>query len=112
RSSHKENASTCILRHLWRSRARLAGIISATLLFHPRPKVSDKDTIVIADFVNNTGDAVFDGTLRQGLVVQLEQSPLLSLISDDRIRQTLRLMAKPPDARFTPDLAREICERS
>jgi eukaryotic-like serine/threonine-protein kinase len=92
--------------------AVVAGIISATLLFHPRPKLSGEDTIVIADFVNNTGDAVFDGTLRQGLAVQLEQSPLLSLISDERIRQTLRLMAQPPDARLTPELAREVCERT
>jgi serine/threonine protein kinase len=80
--------------------------------FHRRPKLTDKDTIVLANFANTTGDAVFDGTLRQGLAVQLEQSPFLSLISDDRIQQTLRLMGRPADARLTPELAREICERT
>ena len=76
------------------------------------PKLTDKDTIVLADFSNTTGDSVFDGTLRQGLAVQLEQSPFLSLISDDRIQQVLRLMAKPADARLTPEISREICERT
>ena len=76
------------------------------------PKLTDKDTIVLADFNNTTGDSVFDGTLRQGLAVQLEQSPFLSLISEQRIRQMLRLMGKPADARLTPEIAREICERT
>ncbi len=76
------------------------------------PKLTDKDTIVLADFSNRTGDSVFDGTLRQGLAVQLEQSPFLSLISEERIQQVLRLMGKPADARFTPEIAREVCERT
>src|SRR5208337_3563293 len=76
------------------------------------PKLTDKDTIVLADFSNRTGDSVFDGTLRQGLAVQLEQSPFLSLISEERIQQVLRLMGKPADARLTPEIAREICERT
>ena len=76
------------------------------------PKLTDKDTIVLADFNNTTGDAVFDGTLRQGLAVQLEQSPFLSLISEERIQQVLRLMGKPADTRLTPEIAREICERT
>jgi len=76
------------------------------------PKLTDKDTIVLADFNNTTGDSVFDGTLRQGLAVQLEQSPYLSLISEERIQQVLRLMGKPADARLTPEIAREICERT
>ncbi len=76
------------------------------------PKLTDKDTIVLADFSNTTGDSVFDGTLRQGLAVQLEQSPFLSLISEQRIQQLLRLMGKPADARLTPEIAREICERT
>jgi eukaryotic-like serine/threonine-protein kinase len=74
--------------------------------------LSDKDTIVLADFDNETGDAVFDGTLRQGLAVQLEQSPFLSLVSEERIQQTLRLMGQPPDAKLTPQIAREICQRT
>jgi DNA-binding winged helix-turn-helix (wHTH) protein/Tfp pilus assembly protein PilF len=69
------------------------------------------DSVVIADFTNTTGDPVFDGTLRQGLAVQLEQSPFLSLVSEERIQHTLRLMSQAPEARLTPELAREICER-
>jgi serine/threonine protein kinase/tetratricopeptide (TPR) repeat protein len=80
--------------------------------YHRTPKLTDKDTIVLADFTNKTGDSVFDDTLRQGLAVQLEQSPFLSLISADRIQQTLRQMGQPPDARLTPRIAREICQRT
>jgi tetratricopeptide (TPR) repeat protein len=76
------------------------------------PRLTDKDTLVLADFINTTGDPVFDGTLRQGLAVQLEQSPFLSLVSDERIQRTLGLMGRPADARLTPDLAREICQRT
>lgn len=74
--------------------------------------LTDKDTIVLADFANTTGDPVFDGTLRQGLSSQLEQSPFLNLLSDQRIAQTLALMAQPKDARLTSDLAREVCQRT
>ncbi|HKF51171.1 MAG TPA: protein kinase [Candidatus Acidoferrales bacterium] len=74
--------------------------------------LTDKDTIVLADFANSTGDPVFDGTLRQGLSAQLAQSPFLSLISDDRIAQTLTLMAEPKDAHLTPDVARDVCQRT
>lgn len=76
------------------------------------PVLNAKDTVVLADFSNSTSDSVFDGTLRQGMAVQLDQSPFLSLISDDRIRQTLRLMGRPRDARLTPEIAREVCERT
>jgi tetratricopeptide (TPR) repeat protein len=79
---------------------------------HKAHALSATDTIVLADFTNTTGDAVFDGALRQGLAVQLEQSPFLSLISEDRIRQTLRLMGQSPDARLTPDIARDLCQRT
>jgi tetratricopeptide (TPR) repeat protein len=74
--------------------------------------LTDKDTIVLADFTNTTGDPVFDGTLRQGLASQLEQSPFLSLVSDSRIAQTLTLMSQPKDARLTPGLARQVGERT
>ena len=78
-----------------------------------RPKaLTDKDTLVLADFSNPTGDPVFDGTLRQGLAAQLEQSPFLSLISDERIAQTLTLMNQPKQARLTPELARDLCQRT
>ena len=74
--------------------------------------LTDKDTIVLADFTNTTGDTVFDGTLRQGLSVQLEQSPFLSIISDQQIRQTLQMMGQKPDATLTPEIARELCQRT
>jgi len=82
------------------------------LFDHRSPVLTEKDTVVLADFANSTGDPVFDGTLRQGLAVQLEQSPFLSLIPDERIHQTLRLMDKPAGARLTPEIAEEICKRT
>jgi serine/threonine protein kinase/Tfp pilus assembly protein PilF len=94
------------------SAAVLASLAAGYFYFHRTPKLTDKDTIVLADFINKTGDPVFDGTLRQGLAVQLEQSPFLSLVSDERIRKTLRLMDRPADARLTPELAKEVCERN
>jgi len=86
--------------------------VSAYFYLHRAPKLTQKDTVVLADFANTTGDPVFDGTLRQGLSSQLEQSPFLSLLSDQRITQTLSLMAQPKDARLTPELAREVCQRN
>ncbi|HTU35220.1 MAG TPA: protein kinase [Candidatus Acidoferrum sp.] len=80
--------------------------------FHRSPKLTDKDTIVLADFENKTGDPVFDGTLRQGLSSQLAQSPFLSLVSDEQIAQTLAFMAKPKDTRLTPDVTLEVCQRT
>ena len=74
--------------------------------------LTDKDTIVLADFENQTGDPVFDDTLRQGLSVALQQSPFLSLISDRQVQQQLALMGQPKEARLTPELAQQICERT
>jgi eukaryotic-like serine/threonine-protein kinase len=74
--------------------------------------LTDKDTIVLADFANSTSDPVFDGTLRQGLAVQLEQSPFLSLVPEDRVQQALRMMSQPADAHLTPQVAREVCQRT
>jgi eukaryotic-like serine/threonine-protein kinase len=90
----------------------VAFFAAGAFLFHRTPKLTDKDTIVLADFINTTGDPLFDETLRQGLAVQLEQSPFLSLVSEERIQRTLGLMGQPADARLTPQLAREICERT
>jgi eukaryotic-like serine/threonine-protein kinase len=91
----------------------MVAVVAATVGFfmHRGPLLSEKDTIVLADFQNNTGDPIFDGTLRQGLAVQLEQSPFLSLVSDQQIQHTLRMMSRSPDARVTANNAREICER-
>jgi eukaryotic-like serine/threonine-protein kinase len=76
------------------------------------PRLTAKDSVVIADFANATGDPVFDTTLRQGLSIQLTQSPYLSLISDERIQRTLKLMGQPSDTRITPEIARTVCERT
>lgn len=81
-------------------------------LFRSTRVLTDKDEIVLADFVNKTDDPVFDGTLRQGMAVELEQSPFLSLVSEDRVQQVLRLMGQPANARLTPEVARDICERT
>jgi eukaryotic-like serine/threonine-protein kinase len=89
----------------------LGAVTSARFIRAPE-KFAESDTAVLADFANSTGDPVFDGTLRQGMEVQLEQSPYLSLLSDERIQQTLKLMGQQPNVRLTPELAREICERS
>jgi serine/threonine protein kinase/tetratricopeptide (TPR) repeat protein len=78
----------------------------------PRPKLTDKDPIVLADFDNKTGDPVFDDTLRQGLSVALQQSPFLSLISDRKVQQTLALMGQPKGSRLTPEIAQQVCERT
>ena len=72
---------------------------------------TDKDSVLIADFVNTTGDDVFDGTLRQAMAVQLGQSPFLNIFSEERVRETLRYMGRPPDEPLTQDLAREIAQR-
>jgi serine/threonine protein kinase/Flp pilus assembly protein TadD len=74
-------------------------------------QLTEKDTIVLADFENKTGDPVFDDTLRQGLIVQLQQSPFLSLIPDQKIRETLKLMGKPAESAMTGETAREVCQR-
>jgi serine/threonine protein kinase/Flp pilus assembly protein TadD len=79
---------------------------------HRTTKLTDKDTIILADFTNTTGDAVFDGALRQGLAVQLSQSPFFALISEERIQRTLQMMGQPADARLTPQISREICQRT
>jgi eukaryotic-like serine/threonine-protein kinase len=92
----------------------VAALAVGSWLFFPRHAhtLTDKDTIVLADFTNTTGDTVFDGTLRQGLSVQLEQSPFLSIVSDQQIQQTLSLMSQKPDAKLTPEIAQELCQRT
>ena len=89
-------------------------VAAAAAYFYLRrtPALTDTDTIVLGDFTNTTGDPVFDGTLRQGLAAQLQQSPFLSLVTDDRIGKTLALMQQPPDARLTPEIAQGVCVRT
>jgi eukaryotic-like serine/threonine-protein kinase len=79
---------------------------------HRAPILTRKTKIVLGEFENRTGDPVFDGILRQGLSVQLEQSAFLTLVSDQQIQQVLRLMNRPPETRLTPEVAHEICERT
>jgi len=92
--------------------AVVIAVTAATLFyFKPASALTDKDTILLADFVNTTADTVFDGTLKQGLAVQLAQSPFLNVFPDARVRQTLRLMGRSADDRVTKEAAREICQR-
>jgi len=88
-------------------------IAVAVFIYYPRQRVTltDKDTILLADFLNTTGDPVFDGTLKQALAVQLGQSPFLDIFSEERVRDTLKFMDRSPDERVTRDVAKEICGR-
>jgi serine/threonine protein kinase/Flp pilus assembly protein TadD len=79
---------------------------------HHSAKLTEKDTIVLADFTNTTGDAIFDDTLKQALATQLAQSPFLNILSDQRVTETLRMMGRSPGEHITTDTAREICERT
>jgi eukaryotic-like serine/threonine-protein kinase len=91
----------------------LVVLVGLGLYFQSRhsAKLTEKDSVLLADFVNTTGDPVFDGTLKQALAVQLEQSPYLNLVPESKIREALRFMGKSPDERITNDVAREICQR-
>ena len=91
----------------------IAVLIAGGVMFRSRhaSALTEKDTLVLADFVNTTGDPVFDGTLKQALAVQLEQSPYLNLLPESRVRQALRFMGRKPDERISTDVAREICLR-
>jgi tetratricopeptide (TPR) repeat protein/predicted Ser/Thr protein kinase len=89
----------------------LALAIAGYLFIHRTPKLTDKDTIVLADFVNETGDPIFDGTLRQGLAIQLEQSPFLKIMDDGQVQNVLRLMSLKPGTGITNPVAHEICVR-
>jgi len=92
----------------------LAGGIAGGLFWRAQHAglLTEKDTIVLGDFANSTGDSVFDGTLREGLSVQLYQSPFLSLVSEEGIRQTLQMMERPANTRLTPEITREVCQRT
>jgi serine/threonine protein kinase/tetratricopeptide (TPR) repeat protein len=89
-------------------------IIAGGVYWHSRKpvKLTDKDTIVLADFANSTGDAIFEGTLKQALSIQLEQSPFLNVLSDDKIGRTLKLMNRPVNERLTREVAQEVCLRT
>jgi tetratricopeptide (TPR) repeat protein len=117
RASSAEYIVTEIKRHKMGAVIAVLAIIMAAAaivyfsFLRNRVRLTDKDRILLADFVNTTGDPVFDGTLKQALAVQLGQSPYLDIFSEDRVRETLTFMEKPPDERITREVAREICER-
>ena len=92
----------------------LAAAVGGGLLWRTQEArhLTERDTIVLGDFANSTGDAVFDGTLREGLSVELQQSPFLSLVSEEGIHQTLRMMERPSDTRLTPEITQEVCQRT
>jgi serine/threonine protein kinase/Tfp pilus assembly protein PilF len=106
-------------RNVWRALVPIAVVliaaVSAGILYYrsrSAKKLTDKDTIVLADFANSTGDSVFDGTLKQALAVDLEQSPFLNVLSEEKLAGTLRLMGRSPGERVTQEMAKEICLRA
>ena len=94
--------------------AAVAALVASGLFWRSRQarRLTEKDTIVLGDVANSTADAVFDGTLREGLSVELEQSPFLSVVSEEGIRQTLRMMERPANTRLTPEITQEVCQRT
>jgi eukaryotic-like serine/threonine-protein kinase len=101
----------------WKSIASVVLLVAAVgvgayFALHRRAPLTTKDTIVIADFSNSTGDPVFDDTLKQGLAVKLGQSPFLSILSDEKVHDTLKLMGRAPSERLTPEIARDLCQRA
>jgi len=93
----------------------VAASIVGTIYFRTRQttqRLTEKDTIVLADFANSTGDAIFDDTLKTALSVSLRQSPFLNVLSDGEVAKTLKLMTRPADSKLTVDLARELCLRA
>ena len=92
----------------------IAGLVGGGIYYrsHQAKPLTEKDTIVLSDFTNTTGDSVFDDTLKQGLAVQLEQSPFLDLVSERKVNQTLKLMGRPAGDRLTPEVTREVCQRT
>ena len=119
--SSRSIAAAPVMRVQRRSPWKMAGIIAAIAVLaggafwwwreRQARTLTGKDTVVLADFVNTTGDAMFDATLKQALAVQLEQSPYLTILSDQRLRSALRFMGRSPDERISNALAREVCER-
>jgi serine/threonine protein kinase len=90
----------------------LVAVVTGYLFWHQPAKLTEQDTIVLADFANTTGNSVFDDTLKTALSVSVRQSPFLNLLSDDKIAATLRLMVRPATNPLTPDVARELCQRA
>lgn len=115
------SAESCSPRHRLPSRPLTAAGAAAVVVLlatawtllsvSSAPALSERDTILVADVANHTGDAVFDDTLKRAMTVQLEQTPFLNTVPDTRVRETLRFMGRPPNERITEAVGREICER-
>jgi serine/threonine protein kinase/Flp pilus assembly protein TadD len=108
-ASGRKLALTAALTVLTIALIVVAGLSSLQRQGH---RLTEQDTLVLADFVNTTGDSVFDDTLKQAISVQLTQSPFLNILSDANVRSLLKLMAKPSSTKMTPELARDLCQRS
>jgi eukaryotic-like serine/threonine-protein kinase len=111
-----ELAAVSLAAGPWKSIVAGAAAIAAVtagawFYLHRPPKLAGKDTVVLADFVNNTGDPMFDNTLRQGLAIQMEQSPLLKVMDDGRMQIVLGRMSLPRNTQFSNQIAHEICAR-
>jgi tetratricopeptide (TPR) repeat protein/tRNA A-37 threonylcarbamoyl transferase component Bud32 len=89
----------------------IIAVLGTVFYFRRAHALTERDVIVLAEFVNTTGDPVFDGTLKQALAVQLDQSPFLNVFPEQRVRETLQYMGRSPDERVTGPLARQVCER-
>jgi DNA-binding winged helix-turn-helix (wHTH) protein/Flp pilus assembly protein TadD len=112
-------------QRIWGARSARLGILAAAMVglvlvaagiyrlrVGPKPLLAETDLVLISDFLNSTGDSVFDETLKEAISVQLTQSPYWNILSDSKVRAVLQLMMKPPDTRLTPDLARDLCQRA
>ena len=112
----KTSAAAGVRRRRWIAAALLGIVIAAGFYLGVRhgqtPRLTEEDTIVLADFNNTTGEKVFDDTLKQALRVQLEQSPFLNVLSDEQVSQELPYMGRPRDMRLSDDVAREVCVRT
>ncbi len=115
-AASRAEASTHLRMH-WKVTLSVALAVAALAVggyfyLHRPPKLTDKDTIVLADFANSTGDAVFDDTLKTALNVSLNQSPFLNVLPDNKVAATLKLMTRPSETKLTPNVARELCQRA
>ncbi len=115
-AASRAEASTHLRMH-WKVTLSVALAVAALAVggyfyLHRPPKLTDKDTIVLADFANSTGDAVFDDTLKTALNVSLRQSPFLNMLSDSAVEKTLQEMTRPASTKLTPEVARELCQRA
>jgi serine/threonine protein kinase/tetratricopeptide (TPR) repeat protein len=114
--SSAEYIATGIKRHKIAVAAVVLAIVASAgaayyYYFHRTQPLTERDTVLLTDFVNTTGEQLFDGTLKQALAVQLGQTPFLNLFPEERVRETLRFMGRSPDDRITRDVGREICQR-